>query len=117
VSRKEDSSLTDIICQILKKSKHYGQVRIILLDEKTLPEPVNTKTIWKSTGKPVLVRTLDRGYDPRHMIRYNGHIFFSTGIDEESVRRVLKKIYRNSVSEALRISNIIIRNVTTLHNV
>ena len=93
MSRKEDSSLTDIICQTLKNSKHYGQVRLILLDEKTLPEPVNTKTIWKLTGKPVLVRTLGCDFDPRHMIQYNGLIFSATSIDEDSVKRVLKKIY------------------------
>jgi endonuclease V-like protein UPF0215 family len=100
VSRIDDRSLTEIICQMLKESKHHGQVRLILIDEKTLPEPINTETIY-----------------PRYMIQYKGHIFSATGIDEGSVRRVLKMIYGGSGPEALRISNIILRSVATFQNV
>jgi endonuclease V-like protein UPF0215 family len=117
VSRNDDRSLTEIICQLLKESKHYGQVRLILIDEKTLPEPISTETIWETTGKPVLAKTVDRVFDPRYMIQYKGNIFSATGIDEGSVRRVLKMIYGDSGPEALRISSIILRSIATFQNV
>jgi endonuclease V-like protein UPF0215 family len=117
LSRKDEENLSEIICDMLLESKHHGQVRLILLDENMLPEPVNTETIWMKTGKPVLKITKSRAFDPRSMLRYGDFVVSATGIDEESAKRVLNRIYGDSGSEALRISGIILESISELHNV
>ena len=117
LSRNDEQSLSEIICDMLLESKHHGQVRLILLDESILPEPVNVEAIWEKTGKPVLVITKDRDVDSRCMFLYREHVISVAGIDEESAKRVMKVIYGDSGSEALRISGIILESISELHNV
>ena len=51
------------------------------------------------------------------MFQYQDEVFIAAGIDEESAKRVLKKIYPDSDSEALRIAGIILKSILGLHNV
>ena len=108
--------ITNLVTKMLKGSKHLGQIRLILLD-KDLPELVSAKDLWEQTGKPVLMPLSEAEFDPRYMLEYNGETFLVIGIDEESARRVLDKIYGESGCEALRISGIILRSIPMLHNV
>jgi endonuclease V-like protein UPF0215 family len=117
LSGKGEQDLDEIIAGMLVRSKHYGQVRLILLDESMLPEPVNSGVLWEKTGKPVLMITKDREVDSRYMFRYREHVISAAGIDEESAKRVLNKICGDSGSEALRIAGIILRSISMLHNV
>ena len=109
--------IEDVIVEMLMGSKHRGQVRLILMDQKMLPVPMNPFEVWEKTGKPVLVVSEDNEIDSRFMFRYQVNVFIAAGIDEESAKRVLRKIYPNSSSEALRIAGIIRENISGLHNV
>ncbi|MCW4011931.1 MAG: hypothetical protein NWF07_02945 [Candidatus Bathyarchaeota archaeon] len=117
VSHVSSSGLAEGIVDMLCGSKHYGQVRLILLDEKMLPEPVSPDTLWEHIGKPVLIFTKDGEIDPRYFFRYKEHTIRASGIDEDSAQRVLKKILKESGSESLRIADIILKNIARLHNV
>ncbi len=117
LSGRGDSGINEILIRMLLESKHQGQVRLILLDQNRLPEQVNPVEIWEKTGKPVLVISEETTIDSRYMFMYQDRVFLAAGIDEESARRVLKKIYPNSRSEALRIAEIILKSILGLHNV
>ena len=99
------------------ESKHRGQVRLILLDQKGLPEKVNPVEIWEKTGKPVLVRSEEQVLDPRYMFMYRDRVFLAAGIDMESAKRVLKVVFPDSGCEALRIAGIVLKSILGLHNV
>ena len=116
LSGKGDS-IEEIIVRILIESKHLGQVRLILLDQTSLPVQVDPVEIWEKTGKPVLVMSEERTLDSRYMFMYQDKVFLAAGIDEESAKRVLKEIYPDSRSEALRIAGIILKSILGLHNV
>ena len=102
---------------MLLVSKHQGQVRLILLDQNRLPEKIDPVKIWEKTGKPVLLINDDNEFDSRFMFRYQERMFFAAGIDEESAKRVLSKIYPKSCSEAVRIAGIILESILGLHKV
>ena len=109
--------LEEIIVRMLQDSKHQGQVRLIIMDENILPELVDPTHIWMKTGKPILVVSKESVLDTRYSLMHNGDIFHAAGIDEESAKRVLNKIYPDHRSEALRISGIILESILGLHNV
>jgi hypothetical protein len=101
---------------MLCNSKHFGQIRLILLDED-LPEPVYAERIWEQTGKPVLMPLSEATFDSRYMFEYGGRTFLGAGIDEESARRVIHEIYGDTGCEVLRIADIILRSIPLLHKV
>lgn len=117
ISRVTCSELVEGIADMLCESKHFGQVRLIFLDEELLPELVSVDKIWEQTGKPVLMFTNSIDFDPRYCFRYKDRIIHAAGIDEKSARRVLDKIYFESGSDALRIAGLLLRNIARLHNV
>jgi len=117
MSRKVDSDLTDVIGDMIKGSKHYGQVRIIILDEKNLPEPVSAEKIWASTGKPVIYFTHEDTYDPRYHLHFRGKTIQAVGIDEGSIIRVLNRIMTEEGVMAIKMADIILNRIPLLHNV
>jgi endonuclease V-like protein UPF0215 family len=117
LSQTGKTCLEEIIIKMLQDSKHKGQVRLILMDENKLPKQVNPENIWLKTGKPVIIISKESVLDSRKSLKYNGDVFQAAGIDEESAKRVLNKIYQNHNSEALRISGIILESISGLHNI
>lgn len=117
VSQVTSAELGEGIADMLCESKHHGQVRVIILDEDLLPEPVSVEKLWEQTEKPVLFFSKSMEIDPRYLFRYKERVVRAAGIDMESARRVLDRIYCESGSEALRMADIILRNIVKLHNV
>ena len=54
---KDGLDATDIICRMIKRSKHYGQIRAVMLDGITYAgfNVVDIQTIYRQTGIPVIV--------------------------------------------------------------
>ena len=102
---------------MLLDSKHYGQIRLLLLVEKKLPEPGDPLNLWMITGKPVLVISKESEIDTRRMFQYRDNVFHAAGIDEESAKRVLNIVYPESRSRALQVAEIILERLITLHKV
>lgn len=117
ISRKAEPGLTDVSVDMIKESKHYGQVRIIILDENHLPEPVSAVKIWESIGKPVLVFTSEYAYDPGYHLLYRGKTIQAAGIDEGSAIRVLDRIMTKEGVMAVKMADIILNRISLLHNV
>jgi len=117
VSRVTGAGLGEGIADMLCESKHHGQVRVIILDEDLLPEPVSVEKLWEETEKPVLLFSKSMEIDPRYLFEYKERVVRAAGIDMESARRVLDRIFCESGSEALRMADIILRNIVRLHNV
>ena len=110
------TGLEETIASMLRDSKHQGQVRVILLDQKMLPERIDAQWLWEKTGKPVLLISKDADVDLRFMFRHRGAVFIAAGIDEESAKRVLDIVYCGSQPEVLRIAGIILESIVKLHN-
>ena len=117
ISARCRSGLETTIASMLRDSKHKGQVRLIILDERMLPERTDVQGLWEKTGKPVLLISEDAVVDPRFMFRHRGAVFTIAGIDDESARRVLDLVYCDSRLEVLRIAGIILESIVKLHNV
>ncbi len=111
------TGLEETIASMLGESRHQGQVRLILLDERMLPEKISAQSLWEKTGKPVLLISSDTVVDPRFMFRHREAVFMAAGIDEESAKRVLEVVYDDSRLEVLRIAGIILERVVKLQNV
>ena len=117
ISRRGNEPLSELIISMVKGSKHYGQIRVILLDELTLPESVDPNNIWENTGKPVLLLKMYDYIDPRYMFKYKNRVVLATGIVEKSARRVMDVVFQPNGSEAIRIALIILKGISELHNV
>ncbi|MGB9939890.1 DUF99 family protein [Methanosarcina sp.] len=54
---KDGLDATDIICNMIKKSKHYGQIRAVILDGITYGgfNVVDIQLLYRETGIPVIV--------------------------------------------------------------
>jgi endonuclease V-like protein UPF0215 family len=117
MSCKAESGLADAVVDMIKGSKHFGQVRIIVLDENILPEPITAETIWEGTGKPVLIFASEEAYNQRYYLKYRGKTIQAAGIDEGSAIRVLDRIMTEEGVKAVKIADIILNRIPKLHNV
>lgn len=54
---KDGLDATEVICKMIKKSKHYGQIRTVILDGITYGgfNVVDIQTLYRETGIPVIV--------------------------------------------------------------
>ena len=54
---KDGLDATDVICNMIKKSKHYGQIRAVILDGITYGgfNVVDIQMLYRETGIPVIV--------------------------------------------------------------
>jgi uncharacterized protein len=54
---KDGLDATDIICSMIVKSKHYGQIRVVMLDGITYAgfNVVDIEKLYRETGIPVIV--------------------------------------------------------------
>ena len=54
---KDGLDATDVICNMIKKSKHYGQIRVVILDGITYGgfNVVDIQMLYRETGIPVIV--------------------------------------------------------------
>ena len=114
--KQGDSSLAELISNMLMESSHLGQIRLILLGDDALAMD-EAENLWVGTGKPVLMSIKPKSFDPRFMLNYRERVFFAAGIDEESAKRVLDVVMGEEGSEALRTADIILKALVNLHNV
>ncbi len=54
---KDGLDATDVICRMITRSKHYGQIRVVMLDGITYAgfNVVDIQKIYRQTGIPVIV--------------------------------------------------------------
>jgi hypothetical protein len=112
ISNRGYESLSEIIIAMINGSKHYGQLRTIILDETALPETVDPYYIWEQTEKPVLLVKKDNFFDPRYMFRYKKRVVKAAGLLEKTARRLMDVVFTPDGSEAIRLSVNILRGIS-----
>ncbi len=118
LSGVSEKGLNEAIGDLVQGSKHYGQIRLILLDEEKLPEQVSASGLWEQTEKPVLLFSREGTFfDHRFHLRYKNRLVYAAGIDEGSVTRVLDKIHGVDGVLALDMADIILNRISGLHKV
>jgi endonuclease V-like protein UPF0215 family len=114
--------LSEDIIEMVKTSKHYGQVRVVMIDELTLPPDasVDPYKLAESLGKPVLfLHALSDMIDGRYMFMWRDRLVTPVGLNEKDALRILEVTTRDSKPEVLRVANTIASSIpgTALHKV
>ena len=110
--------ITEGVVGLVRESKHYGQVRVIILDEETLPSSsrLDVRLIYEELGLPVIYFHRGDGFDPRFMTRWRNRVVEPYGLTEGTVERILNLVFDEGVG-VLRVAHLIARNLDFMHNV
>ncbi len=110
--------LSEGVSGLIRESKHYGQVRVIVLDEETLPGSscLNIHLIHKSLGLPIIYLRSGDDFDPRFMTRWRNRVVESYGLTEGTVKRILNLVLDEEVG-MIQVAHLISRNLDLMHNV
>ena len=102
----------------VRESKHYGQGRVIILDEETLPSSsrLDVRLIYEELGLPIIYFHRGDCFDPRFMTRWRNRIVEPYGLTEGTVERILNLVFDEGVG-MLRVAHLIARNLDLMHNV
>jgi len=110
--------ITKGVVGLVRESKHYGQVRVIILDDETLPSSscLDIQLIYQELGLPVIYLHRGDGFDPRFMTRWRNRVVEPYGLTEGTVERILNLVFDKGVG-MLRVAHLIARNLDLMHNV
>ena len=109
--------LTDGVSGLIRGSKHYGQVRVIVLDEETLPSScLDVQLVHDKLGLPVIYLRHGDVFDPRFMTRWRGRVVEPYGLTEMTVGRILDLVM-NDRRDLLQVARMISENLDLVHNV
>ncbi len=110
--------LTEGVSGLIRESKHYGQVRVVILDEETLPSSSGliVKLIHEKLGLPVIYLRSGDGFDPRFMTRWRNRVVEPYGLTEGTVKRVLDLVL-DEEGGMLQVARLIAGNLDFVHNV
>lgn len=110
--------ITEGVAGLIRESKHYGQVRVIILDEKGLPSSscLDVQLIHEELGLPVIYLHRGDDFDPRFMTRWGNRVVEPYGLTEGTVKRILDLVLDEGGS-LLRVAHLIARNLDLIHNV
>ncbi len=99
-------SITTEVAEMIRRSNHYPQIRVILLHRDLLKDDteINPYRLSRETGKPVIALGFqdppDNSQSPTPPV--------TVGIDENTARRILKITSRTGVyPEALRVAGLL----------
>jgi hypothetical protein len=117
LSRKGCQFLLDLVSEMIMDSKHFGQIRLIFLDEANLPEQDTVEKLWKKTRKPIIIFNPIGHSNPCTSLRYRDTVVKAAGIDEGSAKRVLDSLFEENRVQSLKMSETILDKLALLHNV
>jgi endonuclease V-like protein UPF0215 family len=107
-SESTDGDVTEGFVGALLRSRHLGQVRVIVFDAASLPlgclvDPVR---LAEGSGKPVLA--LGAGDDaPDGMLRWGDYAVVCAGLNEADASGVLDAVSEGGYPEAVRVAALI----------
>jgi len=113
-TRSVGADITEPIAEMLRRSPHSGQVRVILLTRASLPveAKISKDKLSVKVGKPVIF--LGDGDEPIYTWR-NGDkqvVFSAAGLSRWSAESVLKASTREGVTpEAFRVADLILSSL------
>ena len=106
-ARSEGDDITQAIADMLTRSPHSGQVRVILLSHANLPAEVKVSTteLYAKTGKPVILLGDAEGSAFTWKNRGEKTVISAEGLSRWSAEGVLKTSTREGAApEALRVA-------------
>ncbi len=133
---KDGLDATEIICKMIKKSKHYGQIRTVILDGITYGgfNVVDIQMLYRETGIPVVVvmrsypdfekiksalkyfpdgearwEIIKRAGEIERMYGKKGSVYVQrAGIGMETVKKIIRLTsIRSNIPEPLRVAHLI----------
>ncbi len=109
--------VTEGVSRLIRESKHYGQVRVIILDEETLPSScLDVQLFHEKLGLPVIYLRHGDVFDPRFMTRWRGRIVEPHGLTETTAGRILELVMDDG-RDLLQVAHLIAENLDLVHNV
>ena len=110
--------LTEGVSRLIRESKHYEQVRVIILDEETLPSSsgLDVQLIHEKLELPVIYLRSGGGFDPRFMTRWRNRVVEPYGLTECTVERILNLVLDEEGS-MLQVAHLIAGNLDLVRNV
>jgi len=116
MTRSARIDITEAIAEMIKRSQHYGQVRVILLSRVSLPmeAKISSNNLSVSVGRPVIF--LGGVEEPIYTWRNRGEqvVFSAAGLSRWSAESILKASTREGVTpEALRVATL---TLSALHD-
>lgn len=111
-----EEDLTIEVSDMIEKSKHYNQIRVVIYDEETLsPASLDPFVLLERTGKPILSLSKGARLDERFMFKWRSWTVFSAGLGKKDALEVLDVSTReDDYPEALRVANLVSKG---LHNI
>ena len=106
-AHSEGDDITGTIAEMLTRSPHSGQVRVILLSHANLPAEakISTAELYAKTGKPVILLGSTEGTILTWKNRGEKTVFSAEGLSRWSAEGVLKTSTREGATpEALRVA-------------
>ncbi|HWQ47702.1 MAG TPA: DUF99 family protein [Methanosarcina sp.] len=133
---KDGLDATEVICNMIKKSKHYGQIRTVILDGITYGgfNVVDIQMLYRETGIPVVVvmrsypdfekiksalkyfpdgearwEIIKRAGEIERMYGKKGSVYVQrAGIGMETVKKIIRLTsIRSNIPEPLRVAHLI----------
>jgi len=133
---KDGLDATEVICNMIKKSKHYGQIRTVILDGITYGgfNVVDIQMLYRETGIPVVVvmrsypdfekiksalkyfpdgearwEIIKRAGEIERMYGKKGSVYVQrVGIGMETVKKIIRLTsIRSNIPEPLRVAHLI----------
>jgi hypothetical protein len=103
---------------LIKESKHYGQVRVVIFDDESLPRSSGlvVQLIHEKIGLPIIYLRSGRGFDPRFMTRWRGRSVEPYGLTEGTVERILDLVL-GEAGDMFRVARLIAGNLDLVRNV
>ena len=110
--------LSEGVSGLIRESKHYGQVRVIVLDEETFPSSscLDVQLIHDKLGLPVIYLRSGDDFDPRFMTRWRNRVVEPYGLTEGTVERILDFVLDEEVG-MLQVAYLIAGNLDLMRNV
>jgi endonuclease V-like protein UPF0215 family len=107
--------ITEAIAEMIKRSQHFGQVRVILLSRVSLPmeAKISLNNLSVSVGRPAIL--LGGGEEPIYTWRNRGEqvVFSAAGLNRWSAESILKASTREGVTpEAIRVATLTLSALT-----
>lgn len=110
-------SITEGLIQLIRESKHYGQVRVLVLDEESLPGSwLDVQLIHENLEMPVIYLRYGDVFDPRFMTMWRSRIVEPYGLTEATVGRILDLVMDEG-RDLLQVAHLIAENLALVHNV
>ncbi len=107
----DKTHLTGEVAALVRSSKHYGQIRVIICDSSNLSK-MNPSELASSLKKPIIVIRDQSEFNELYMLNYEGLTIEPIGLSASSAKRVLSVISQPPIIPVLSTAKLISTNLS-----